>query len=241
MTDHSQDDEHTQVPPVSGEQTPITLGQAIRRSSIGLAIFAVFTAGIIAVTQTLTADRIDANEREFEARALYALTPVTLRDNDLLETSYSIALPTLTETALLRLDRDANWYQARLNGEVTAVILPLVAPEGYTEPIRLVAAIDASGILLGVRVISHKETPGLGDQIEVKKSDWITGFDGQSFDTIAPEQWQVRKDGGAFDQMTGATITPRAVVRAIARSLMFFDANRNVLLSTTPNTPGADS
>lgn len=235
------DETDNNAKPDTGAEAPITLTQAIRRSAIGLGIFAVFTAGIIAVTQTLTADRIDTNQREFEARSLYDLTPESLRDNDLLETAYPIDLPTLTDTALLRLNRDATWYQARKDGAVTAVILPLVAPEGYTEPIRLIAAIDASGTLLGVRVITHKETPGLGDQIETSKSDWIFSFDGQSFETIEPDQWQVKKDGGAFDQMTGATITPRAIVRALARTLTFFETNRSVLLSTDPDTTGVDS
>lgn len=225
----------------TGTEAPVTLVQAIRRSAVGLGIFAVFTAGIIAVTQTLTAERIDANQRAFEARALYELTPERLRDNDLLETAYPVDLPTLDSANLLRLSTEATWYQARRGGEITAVILPFVAPEGYTEPIRLVAAIDASGTLLGVRVITHKETPGLGDQIETSKSDWIYGFDGQSFETLPPEAWQVKKDGGAFDQMTGATITPRAIVRAVARTLTFFETNRDVLLSTDPGTTGADS
>ncbi|WP_084649525.1 electron transport complex subunit RsxG [Saccharospirillum impatiens] len=227
--------------PDAGTEAPITLTAAIRRSAIGLGIFAVFTAGIIAVTQTLTADRIDANQRAFEARSLYDLTPERLRDNDLLETAFPVNLPTLTDTNLLRLNREATWYQARRDGTVTAVILPFVAPEGYTEPIRLIAAIDASGTLLGVRVITHKETPGLGDQIETGKSDWIFSFDGQSFETLEPDQWQVKKDGGAFDQMTGATITPRAIVRAAARTLTFFETNRAVLLSTNPDTTGVDS
>lgn len=235
------DETDNNAQPDTGAEAPITLTQAIRRSAIGLGIFAVFTAGIIAVTQTLTAERIDTNQREFEARSLYDLTPESLRDNDLLETAYPIDLPTLTDTGLLRLNRDATWYQARKDGAVTAVILPLIAPEGYTEPIRLIAAIDASGALLGVRVITHKETPGLGDQIETSKSDWIFSFDGQSFETIEPDQWQVKKDGGAFDQMTGATITPRAIVRAVARTLTFFETNRAVLLSTNPDTTGVDS
>ena len=223
------------------EAKPVTLTQAIRRSAIGLGIFAVFTAGIIAVTQTLTADLITANEREFEARALYELVPESLRDNDLLETAFVVELAGMSDTQLLRLNREARWYQARMNGDVTAVILPFVAPEGYTEPIRLIAAIDISGTLLGVLVITHKETPGLGDQIETSKSDWIYSFNGESFDTIEPDQWQVKKDGGVFDSMTGATITPRAVVRAVARTLTFFDTNREVLLSTTPGSAGADS
>jgi electron transport complex protein RnfG len=223
------------------EAAPVTLSQAIRRSAIGLGIFAVFTAGIIAVTQTLTADLITANEREFEARALYELVPESLRDNDLLETANAVELPTISDTQLLRLNREANWYQAQMNGDVTAVILPFVAPEGYTEPIRLIAAIDTSGTLLGVRVITHKETPGLGDQIETSKSDWIYTFNGESFDTIEPDQWQVKKDGGVFDSMTGATITPRAIVRAVARTLTFFETNREVLLTTTPGSAGADS
>ncbi|WP_108125557.1 electron transport complex subunit RsxG [Saccharospirillum mangrovi] len=212
----------------------LTLSGAIRRGAIGLGLFAVFTAGLIAATQQWTAERIANNQRAFEAQTLLALVPEEQHDNQLLDTAFSTQLPTLTDTDLLRLPEPADWYQAKLNNEVVAVILPLVAPEGYTEAIRLIMAVDRSGTLLGVRVTAHRETPGLGDQVELSKSDWILNFDGQSLSQPPLENWQVKKDGGAFDQLTGATITPRAVVRAVARGLQFFERNRAVLLSLNP-------
>lgn len=217
----------------------ITLSGAIRRGAIGLGLFAVFTAGLIALTQQLTAERIAANERAFEAQTLLALVPADQHDNDLLDTAYSTDLATLTETELLRLAEPAQWYQALLDGEVVAVILPLVAPEGYSEAIRLIMAVDRDGTLLGVRVVQHRETPGLGDQVEASKSDWIHSFDGQSLSQPPLPDWQVKKDGGAFDQLTGATITPRAVVRAVARGLQFFERNRSALLTLNPTQEAA--
>ncbi|PTY36306.1 hypothetical protein BGP77_03075 [Saccharospirillum sp. MSK14-1] len=212
----------------------ITLSGAIRRGAIGLGLFAVFTAGLIAVTQQLTADRIADNERAFEAQTLLALVPADQHDNDLLDSAYRTDLPTLTQSELLRLPESALWYQAQQDGEVVAVILPLVAPEGYTEAIRLIMAVARDGTLMGVRVVQHRETPGLGDQVEVTKSDWIHSFDGRSLGQPPLDDWQVKKDGGAFDQLTGATITPRAVVRAVARGLQFFEHNRSVLLAIDP-------
>lgn len=212
----------------------LTLSGAIRRSAIGLGLFAVLTAGLIALTQQLTAERIVANERAFEAQTLLALVPTDQHDNDLLESAYRTDLPALTATDLLRLSEPGLWYQAQQNGEVMAVILPLVAPEGYSEAIRLIMAVDRDGTLLGVRVVQHRETPGLGDQVEATKSAWIHGFDGQSLGQPPLQDWQVKKDGGAFDQLTGATITPRAVVRAVARGLQFFERNRTTLLTIQP-------
>ncbi|MFG1497446.1 electron transport complex subunit RsxG [Saccharospirillum sp. HFRX-1] len=212
----------------------ITLSGAIRRGAIGLGLFAVLTAGLIALTQQLTAERIADNKRAFEAQTLLALVPADQHDNELLDTAYPTDLAGLTQTELLRLPEPALWYQAQQNDEVVAVILPLVAPEGYTEAIRLIMAVDHDGTLMGVRVVQHRETPGLGDQVEVTKSDWIHGFDGQSLGQPPLEDWQVKKDGGAFDQLTGATITPRAVVRAVARGLQFFELNRSVLLTINP-------
>ena len=121
-------------------------------------------------------------------------------------------------------------YRARNNGEVSAVILPVVAPDGYTTNIDMIVGIRKDGTLAGVRVVAHRETPGLGDKIEKRKSDWIHTFDGLSLQSPTADQWSVKKDGGAFDQFTGATITPRAVVRSVKDALMFFDTHRDLLL-----------
>ena len=209
----------------------LSLAQAIRRSAIGLGLFAIFTAGIIALTQVLTAERILQNERAYEARTLFSLVPEHSIDNALLDSAQPTNLPGLVATDLLHLDRPGLWYQGKRDGQVVAVILPLVAPDGYTEAIRVIMAVNAEGEVLGVRVVSHRETPGLGDQIELAKSDWITTFDQRSLANTAEEAWRVRKDGGVFDAMTGATITARTLIRSVQDGLHFFERNRTLLLT----------
>lgn len=122
-------------------------------------------------------------------------------------------------------------YLAKKQGEVNAVSFKFIAPDGYAGPIYLVMGLDRNGEILGVRVISHTETPGLGDKIEVRKSKWILSFNGKSLDNVTYEEWSVKKDGGLFDQFAGATITPRKVVLAIRRGLEFYRAHREELLN----------
>jgi electron transport complex protein RnfG len=124
-------------------------------------------------------------------------------------------------------------YRARLKGEPSAVILEAIAPDGYSGKIALILAVKANGELAGVRVIAHKETPGLGDYIELPKNPWIKGFDGKSREVYRDADWKVKKDGGQFDYMAGATITPRAVVKAVNKVLQYFAANREQLFAIT--------
>ncbi|MBS0542941.1 MAG: RnfABCDGE type electron transport complex subunit G, partial [Proteobacteria bacterium] len=121
-------------------------------------------------------------------------------------------------------------YRARKGDTVTGLAYE-IRGSGYAGEIRLMMGVDAQGRILGVRVLAHKETPGLGDKIEVKKGDWITRFTGLSLGAPPAERWKVRKDGGEFDQFTGATITPRGVVAAVHRGLAFFAANKDSLLT----------
>lgn len=107
--------------------------------------------------------------------------------------------------------------------------MPVVAPDGYSGNINLLVGIDMSGAILGVRVTSHRETPGLGDQIELKKSDWIKSFNGRTLGSPPHSEWNVKKNGGEFDQFTGATITPRAVVKAVQKALIYFRENRQAI------------
>jgi len=203
---------------------------AIIRNAIGLGIFAVVTAGLIALTQTLTSDRIEAQQREARASALREIIPTHAHDNDMLADTF--LLP--AEPGLGHQTPREGW-RARRDGEVIGIIMPVVAPEGYSGDIHLLVGIDRQGELLGVRVTSHRETPGLGDKIELRKDDWILDFEGRSLDNPEPEGWQVVKDGGEFDQFSGATITPRAVVRAVRRALTVFSEHRDALLDETDN------
>lgn len=215
---------------------------SIRRNAIGLAIFAVVTAGAISVTQVMTADRIAYNIKAAEARALNQILPANSYDNDLLNDTMDVD-SRFNQQLLGPLADNALIYRARNNGLVSAVILPAIAPDGYTTNIDLIVGINRDGSLAGVRVVAHRETPGLGDKIDTRKSDWILSFANKSLNNPTSEQWAVKKDGGDFDQFTGATITPRAVVRAVKRALMFFDMHKDLLLdnqvrSSAPHVDG---
>lgn len=214
------------------------LRQSIIKNAIGLGLFAFFTAGLIATSYSLTHARISANADAYAARLLYDLVPEQYFDQPLEQqkVTFDDRTPWQGLTRLgLRTARPA--YQAILHNDVTAIVLPATAPDGYTGDIHLLIAIDASGQLLGVRVVEHKETPGLGDAIEADKSRWIKQFDGKSLTNPTLDRWSVQKDGGEFDQLTGATVTPRAVVRAVRESLVFFADNRHPLLHPQRTAP----
>ncbi|TXR53331.1 electron transport complex subunit RsxG [Reinekea thalattae] len=206
--------------------------KAIKNSAIGLGIFAFFTAGIIAITQQVTAKNITENQRQFEARQLLSLLPDGFKAEQILNSAQPLNATQLQQFELLNVSNGSPYYIAKnAAGQVQAIILPAQAPEGYTESIQLIIGLTAQGEVIGTRVTQHKETPGLGDQIERAKSDWILNFNGKSLNNPTPEQWLVKKDGGSFDQLTGATITPRAVVKAVKQTLTFYELNKASLLS----------
>jgi electron transport complex protein RnfG len=209
---------------------------AIRRSTAGIGIFAVVTAGVIAITQVATQERIEANVAEAQARALYEIVPRSV-DDRLHEHAFTLDAPELD------LDQPRQAWQAIVDGSVQTVILPVVAPDGYSGDIRLLVGINRDETIAGVRVLSHKETPGLGDKIEPSKSDWLDSFVGRSSSGPGDTNWAVKKDGGQFDQFTGATITPRAVVNATGRALQYFRVHRDRLLTpvSQANAPANDA
>ncbi|MEH6578265.1 MAG: electron transport complex subunit RsxG [Amphritea sp.] len=208
---------------------------AIRNSALGLSIFAVITAGAIAITQVSTVDRIKVNEREQRARALYEIVPKDSIENSLLEDTVEIISPALSGS-----DQPINVFRARRDGQVVTVIIPVTAPDGYTGNINIIVGINQDESVAGVRVLSHKETPGLGDKVDLKKSDWILAFNDQRYEGNSDPSWAVQKDGGRFDQFTGATITPRAIVNATARAIHYFREHKTALLETKTNTVGAN-
>lgn len=209
-----------------------TLPKSILRNALGLGLFAMVTAGLIAITQQLTADAIQQQEARAQAGALLEIIPPELHSNDLLSDTF-----TVSANPDLGLETDRTGYRARRNGQVSGVLLPVTAPDGYSGAIHLMVGITRDGTLLGVRVLEHKETPGLGDKIELQKSDWIRTFEGKSLGNPPAEQWRVEKRGGDFDQFTGATITPNAVVTAVHGALDFFAAHRQALLGKASQVP----
>lgn len=205
------------------EPTPITATKAISNSVLGISLFAILAAGVIALTQVTTSSKIEANIREAQSRALYEIYPATL-DPKLYEHRLTL------NANELNFDRPVDGFQAIVDDRVHGVILPVRTKEGYSGDIDLLVGINNDGKIASVRVISHTETPGLGDKIELAKSEWILSFNGQSRTSNKDPRWAVKRDGGQFDQFTGATITPRAVVAATAIALNYFERHRNDLL-----------
>jgi electron transport complex protein RnfG len=191
-----------------------------------LGLFAVVGTGIVAVTYDNTKERIAQNERDALLASLNALVPPTQYNNPLVAD-----LLMVRSEALLGTRAPVTVYRARLDGEPIAAVLAPSAPDGYNGEIRLLVAIRYDGTIMGVRVVAHRETPGLGDKIELQRSDWVTGFAGHSLYTTDSREWAVRRDGGVFDQFTGATITPRAIVKAVYKCLQYFIINRDGLFN----------
>ncbi len=194
----------------------------ILKSSLVLGGFALVVAVVLALVNLATADRILEQQLAAERRALAEVFPATLHDNDLLADAFTLA----TGTAMLELTNDRPGYLATRDGLFAGVILPVEAHDGYSGDIRLLVGILASGSVTGVRVLEHRETPGLGDKIDIDVDDWILAFNGRTLGNPPLPRWQVLRDGGEFDQLTGATVTPRAVVNAVRRALQFFEQNR---------------
>jgi Na+-translocating ferredoxin:NAD+ oxidoreductase subunit G len=209
------------------------LGQSITRNSVLLALFALSTTALIASTYLLTKDDIALQMRQAEEKALLQIVPRARHDNSMLDDT----IPVGPWSAGLGLREEKRIYVARKSGTVVAVIIPVVAPDGYSGDIDLIVGINSDGTIAGVRVLGHKETPGLGDKAELKKSDWVLGFDGRSLANPTLDGWAVKKDKGIFDQFTGATITPRAVVAATLKALQFAQANRKTLFGVQDPAP----
>ena len=203
------------------------------RAAAVLAGFAVLGAVLVAVTWESTAERIARNEQAFLLRSLADVLPEGEYDNAVHEDFI-----TVRDRELLGTDAPVTVYRARRNGRPVAAVLTPTAPAGYSGAIRLLVGVRADGRLSGVRVVAHRETPGLGDKIEAERSDWILEFEGLSLGDPPREQWAVQRDGGRFDQFTGATITPRAVVSAVRDALLYFAQHREALFAAPTGATG---
>ncbi|WP_278420131.1 electron transport complex subunit RsxG [Stutzerimonas kunmingensis] len=209
------------------------ISRSMLKNATVLGLFAIVTVGAVTLLQQGTAERIQAAERAAQVRALGEILPAGSYDNHLLDDSV------LVQDRLLGNRSPLPAYIAIKDGRPSAVILQAIAPDGYSGAIHLLVGIHADGRVAGVRVIGHRETPGLGDKIELAKSPWIRSFEGKSLTNPAADGWAVKKDRGEFDQFAGATITPRAVVGAVHRALQYFDAHKAELLAAEGATADA--
>lgn len=205
-------------------------------TTIILLMFAIIGTTLVAVTYEGTRDQIAANERATLLRKLHRLIAPEQHDNVLLEDVLAVR-----DVTLLGTDEPVTVYRARRDGKPVSLVIETIAPDGYSGTIRLLVGINIDGSLSGVRVVGHRETPGLGDAIDETRSDWIHVFDGKSLDNPEAAGWAVRKDGGSFDQLTGATITPRAVVKAVRNALLYYRQHQETLFEPTGDADATGS
>lgn len=193
-------------------------------SGVFLWLFAVVGTTLVALAEYSTSSAIAENERQLLLRNLYVLLPQNKLDNDIATDTRS-----LPASPLLGTDSVTLAYRARRGGEPVAAVFNSVAPNGYNGRIHLLVGVYVDGSLAGVRVVKHAETPGLGDAVEIRKSPWIKSFDGKSLGNPGTSGWRVKRDGGEFDQFTGATITPRAIVKAVHNTLLYYRQNADMI------------
>jgi len=187
---------------------------------------ALLASALLAIGNISTKDEIALRQAEDMQQMLNEVLPPTLHDNDILADKFQLDGKEI--------------FQAREGSDVSAVAFQVAEP-GYSGIITIIMAVDKEGTLLGMRVVSHTETPGLGDKIETARSDWAYSFEGKKLTQENQAEWAVKKDGGQFDQFSGATITPRAVVKAVKGGMDFFAQHKQRLLSFEPGPETATS
>lgn len=207
------------------------LRNAFRTSAI-LFVFAIIGTAMMAYTFRQTRPVIEKSEQAEKLALINQVLPKSLYDNDLLAAHRELPADDLLGTR-----KPTSMWLATKSGQPAGIVLEAIAPEGYSGDIGLLVGISADGVITGVRVTRHKETPGLGDYIELAKSHWVLQFNGKRMEKNDKAHWRVKKDGGEFDARAGATVTPRAIVKAARQALEYFHTHRDELLRTTPVTP----
>lgn len=205
----------------------------IQKNSLTLALFAIACTAIVGLVNELTKDKIVAQAQLQLLTTLHSIIEPARYNNNITQDCVSLNSPSLKFTSNNKTEQVA--YIARNNHTPIAVAITSTAPDGYNGNIDFILAINMDNSVSGVRVLKHQETPGLGDKIEIRKSNWVTTFNNKKLLTETDNRWAVAKDGGMFDQFTGATITPRAMVKAIKKTLIFFQENKAQLLAL-PNS-----
>ena len=205
---------------------PETIIKHASKTAFTLIAFALVFTSLMAYVFNITKAPIEKSEAAARMALFRQIVPEHMHDNDLLKDTITIA-----PNDLLGNRQPSIANRARINNTPAAVILEAIAHDGYSGDIKLLIAIKYDGSISGVRVLTHKETPGLGDYIDITKGDWIKLFNAKSLENTSDENWKVKKDGGQFDYMAGATITPRAVVKAVHKALQYFEANKQALFA----------
>ena len=192
-------------------------------SGLLLGFFGVSGALLVSTTELQTREIIAYNARMSLLNQLHELVPESEVDNDFVDHPLKLDAPDSFG------ESDTLAYIGVRQGKLAAIVFDTIIPNGYAGPIQMLVAVDSKGTLMGVRVVSHNETPGLGDKIELKRSDWVLSFNGKSLTYPNESQWKVQKDGGVFDQFTGATITPRTIVNKVRKVLLFVEREQQLL------------
>ena len=208
---------------------------AINKNSKILALFAIACTATVGLVNELTKDRIYTQHQKHLLSTLNSIIDPKRYNNDLTLDCVNVANMSLGS------DKEQTIYLARFNSTPIAGAITTIAPDGYNGNIELIVAVNIDGSVSGVRTLLHQETPGLGDKIELAKSDWITDFSGKKLMSNNDSRWAVAKDGGMFDQFTGATITPRAVVRAVKNTVTYFNEHKDKIFESESNCQNTDS
>ena len=210
------------------------IDKSIVRNGALLGLFAVITTGLIAVTHFSTKSRNETQQAHKLKSLINEVFPQDRHDNAILDDCIQLSSPLLGSAEAQTI------YRAKRQDEPVGFVVTTIAPNGYSGQIKMIVGITLDLEILGTRVIEHKETPGLGDKIDLAVSDWILSFSNKTFSDDNARQWQVKKDGGQFDQFTGATITPRAVVGSVANTARFVHDNMSQLLSAQSSCPAKE-
>lgn len=204
----------------------------MQKNSQILAIFAIVCTAIVGLVNELTKDKIKAQEQLQLLNTLHSIIEPSRYNNEITQDCVNLSSILLGNSAN---DKEIHTaYIARQDNQAIAIAMTSTAPDGYNGNIELIIAINMDESISGVRVLKHQETPGLGDKVELRKSNWIDSFTGKKLLSENDSRWAVTKDNGMFDQFTGATITPRAVVKAVKKTLLYFKDNKHSML-TRPN------
>jgi electron transport complex protein RnfG len=214
---------------------PLSIKTAVSKNAKILALFAIVCTAIVGLVHLLTKDQIVFQEQQ---ELLRNLNSIIIEDNyNNVIYQDCIILP----SEALSTAHPQKVYRARHNDKPIAAAITTIAPDGYNGNIELLIAVNVDGSVSGVRSLKHQETPGLGDKIEVRKSDWIKSFTDKKLANDNDSRWLVKKDGGMFDQFTGATITPRAVVKAVRNTVIYFKKHQDKLFESASNCQSQDS